>query len=235
MEVFNRMIPMFRMFTLLLATILLPLSAFAQSPHILMIGDSMLASHREKGASVGDALAEILGEPVRNKSVNGAKIIHALPITGAMGMRIEAQIVEGDWDWVVLNGGGNDLLFGCACSACDTRIERMVSADGASGKIPALVSKLRATGAQVVYVGYLRSPGVGSLIEGCREEGDALEARLEKMARRDNGVYFVSLADLVPEGDRSFHSRDRIHPSVKGAAAIAARIASTIRRVDTDR
>lgn len=63
MEVFNRMIPMFRMFTLLLATILLPLSAFAQSPHILMIGDSMLASHREKGASVGDALAEILGEP----------------------------------------------------------------------------------------------------------------------------------------------------------------------------
>ncbi|WP_417250259.1 SGNH/GDSL hydrolase family protein [Celeribacter sp.] len=217
----------------LFATYASPLCA--ETPRILMIGDSMLASHREKGAAVGDALAEALGEPVRNMSKNGAKVIHALPLTGAMGMRISAQVIEGTWDWVVVNGGGNDLMFACGCRACDTRIERMIGADGAMGKIPELIAHLRSTGARVVYVGYLRSPGIGSLIEGCADEGDTLEARLAAMARRDRGVYFVPLTDIVPEGDRSFHTRDRIHPSVKGAAAIAARIADVIRKADKTR
>jgi acyl-CoA thioesterase-1 len=41
---------------------------------------------------------------------------------------------------------------------------------------------------------------------------------------------FVSLADLVPEGDTSLHARDHVHPSVKGSRAIAARIVAAMRQ-----
>ena len=96
------------------------------------------------------------------------------------------------------------------------------------GKIPDLVSRIRASGARVAYIGYLRTPGVTSPVEHCTRDGDALEARLTAMAARDPGVLFLSNRDLVPNGDRSFHDIDRIHPSPKGSAAIAARIAAEI-------
>ena len=105
----------------------------------------------------------------------------------------------------------------------------MVSPTGETGKIPDIVGRIRSTGAQVIYVGYLRSPGRGSPIEHCRDEGDALEARLARMAARDPGVHFLSVADVVPNGDASYHAADRIHPSEKASAAIARRIVRVMR------
>ena len=76
-------------------------------------------------------------------------------------------------------------------------MDKLISEDGTRGEIPKLVSKLRATNARVVYVGYLRSPGAWSPIEGCRDDGNELEARVARLAKRDKGLWFVSLADLV--------------------------------------
>ena len=104
----------------------------------------------------------------------------------------------------------------------------MISPDGTKGAIPRLVAKLRKSNARVVYSGYLRSPGASSPIESCRDEGDELDARLARMAKRDKGVWFVSMADIVPPGDRSFHAADMVHPSRKGSAAAAQRIAKVI-------
>jgi lysophospholipase L1-like esterase len=171
----------------------------------------------------------LLGEPVIDRSVIGARVFYHLPVSGALGMNISQQYRPGAWDWVIMNGGGNDLWFGCACSRCDRKMTRMVSPDGTTGSVPDLVRKIRADGARVIYLGYLRSPGVGSLIEHCRDEGEAYEARLARMAEQDSGVYFLSLADLVPYGDRSYHGVDMIHPSPKATRAIAQRIATIIR------
>jgi len=129
----------------------------------------------------------------------------------------------------VLNGGGNDIWMGCGCGPCDGRIGRLISEDGKRGRIPGFVSKLRQTGAQVVFVGYLRTPGVRSPIEGCTDDGDEMDRRLARLAALDRGVHFVSLADLVPHGDRSYHGLDLIHPSVKGSRAIGQRIANLIK------
>lgn len=49
------------------------------------------------------------------------------------------------------------------------------------------------------------------------------------------GVHFLSNADLVPHGDKSFHAFDMIHPSIKGSKAIAARVVDLIRREDKGR
>jgi len=203
-----------------------------QGPRILAMGDSMMAAHKLSGRAVSDYVARALNEPIRDHSMVGASMSYALPITGAMGMNISKQFRGGQWDWVVLNGGGNDLWLGCGCHSCDHKIEKLISEDGTFGKIPSLVTRLRSTGAQVLWVGYLRSPGSGSPIESCRDEGDELERRLTHMAKTQSGVHFVSIADLVPHGDRSFHGIDMIHPSLKGSAEIGARVSAYIQEAD---
>ncbi|PLS20099.1 SGNH/GDSL hydrolase family protein [Amylibacter cionae] len=193
------------------------------------MGDSLLASHGMSGNAVSDVLERALGRPVIDRSVMGARIIYHLPISGSAGLNIAKQFRVGDWDWVVLNGGGNDLWLGCGCIVCKNKLDRLSRKDGKGGEIPSLIQEIRKTGAKVVYVGYLRSPGLGSPIEHCRDEGDELERRIARFAAFDDGVHMVSLKDMVPFGDRSFHAADMIHPSRKGSAAIAARVAEVIR------
>ncbi|WP_149780479.1 SGNH/GDSL hydrolase family protein [Roseovarius litoreus] len=195
---------------------------------ILLMGDSLLAFHKGQGRGVSHAIEAELSEPVIDRSVTGARFFYALPISGSAGLNIAQQYREGPWDWIVLNGGGNDIWMGCGCGACGHRINQLVSKDGRSGRIPGFVSTLRATGAQVIFVGYLRTPGVRSPIEGCADEGDEMDRRLARLAALDAGVHFLSLADLVPHGDRSYHAIDLIHPSQKASREIGARIAGII-------
>lgn len=196
---------------------------------ILVIGDSMLAANRASGRAVADELEKSLGQEVIDRSVVGARYFYQLPISGSAGLRVTSQFRPGPWDWVVMNGGGNDLLFGCGCLICDGVLDRLVSADGRAGAIPAHVDRVRKTGAKVLYLGYLRNPGVMTPIKHCGPAGNELDRRLTLMARFDPGVTFIPMSDLVPRGDISFHQLDLIHPSFKGSAAIAERIARAIK------
>lgn len=195
---------------------------------ILVVGDSMLAWNSTLGSSVADVLSEDLRQPVVDRSVSGARMRYALPVSGAAGLHIPKQYRPGNWDWVVINGGGNDLWLGCGCLACAGTLNRLISEDGQSGTIPKFVARLRADGARVLYSGYLRTPGRNSPVDHCAKPGAELERRLALMAQADDGVTFLPLHDLVPHKDLSFHALDRIHPSPKGSAAIAARIGSVI-------
>lgn len=201
----------------------------ADTSRILLMGDSLMAVHGATGRTVANGVARTLGEPVTDRSAMGARIIYGLPITGAMGMNIGKQFRAGNWDWIIVNGGGNDIWFGCGCTACERKLNKLISSDGGHGRIPKMVRQLRNTGARVIYVGYLRSPGVGSPIENCKDEGDILEQRIATMAAADQGLFFMSLKELVPHGDRSFHTFDMIHPSVKGSDAIGRMVAGIIR------
>ena len=200
----------------------------AENARILLLGDSMMAFNRGSGAAVSDAIEDQLGEEVVDRSVPSARINYALPVSGAAGLSIPKQVIDGPWEWVVMNGYGNDILFGCGCRACDRQVDRLISADGLSGSIPEFVASLRARGAKVIYSGYLRTPGVQAPVESCGIVGDELDRRLALMAAADNGVTFVAMSDLVPYGDRSYHGLDLIHPSPKGSQAIGARIAEII-------
>jgi hypothetical protein len=224
----------FHLFSLVLAA--LALAGCAEpvtrqdTARILAMGDSMLAWNRASGRSVADVVELLLHEPVIDRSVPGARVKYVLPISGAMGMNIAKQYRPGRWDWIIMNGGGNDLWLGCGCMLCAHKMTSMISTSGRDGAIPSEVRKLRATGARVIYLGYLRSPGVGSFIEHCKDEGDEFESRLARLAATDPGVFFVPVGDMVPYGDRSFHGVDMIHPSVKGSAAIARRVVDVITR-----
>jgi hypothetical protein len=202
--------------------------ARADTPRVLAIGDSLMAFHSTSGRSISDYLGRALGIEVRDHSIVGAHMVYKLPLSGAMGMSIPMQF-RGEWDWVVMTGGGNDLWLGCGCHRCDRRMDKLIARDGTRGEIPKLMAKIRQSGAQVVYVGYLRSPELGSPIEHCKDEGDELEARVSALAARVEGVHYVSIQDLVQPGDRSFFALDRIHPSAKASRHIAARVAALIK------
>lgn len=202
----------------------------APEARILVLGDSMLASNRASGRAVADVMETALGEEVIDRSVVAARYFYGLPISGAAGLRLTAQYRPGPWQWVVMNGGGNDLLFGCGCGPCAGVLDRLVTQDGRAGAIPSYVARIRQSGARVIYVGYLRNPGVATVIKQCGPAGNELDRRLTAMARRDSGVTFLPMADLVPNGDRSFHQLDLIHPSFKGSEGIGKRIVAQIRQ-----
>jgi len=189
-------------------------------PRILVVGDSMFAVNRIAGASVADVIEQELGADVTDRATIGARYF--------LGIPLRPQYRDEGWDWVVINGGGNDLLFGCGCGACTRTLDRLVSKDGRGGIIPAFVAKIRKSGAKVVYAGYLRNPGVQTPIKGCGPAGNELDRRLTLMAGFDRGVTFLPMSDLVPFGDRSYHGFDLIHPSVKGSRGIGKRIAAVI-------
>lgn len=194
-----------------------------------------MAWHKASERSIADVIARELEEPTVNRAVSGARLIFKVPFFAQVGMQIPNQFRGGDWDWVVLNGGGNDLWFGCGCGRCDAKMDKLIAPDGESGAMPELVAQIRETGANVLIFGYLRSPGVDSLIDECRDEGDELDARYAAFAKANKGVYFHSNADLVPDGDLSYHGVDRIHPSLKASEEIGVKLARLIRKYDRTR
>ena len=196
---------------------------------ILAMGDSMLAWHRGSGFAISDELERQLGTPVVDRSVTAARYNYLLPISGALGLNISKQYRDGEWDWVVLNGGGNDLWLGCGCVACDSTLDKLISSEATKGKIPELVSRIRSGGARVIYLGYIHSPGSFSIVDHCKDEALEFESRLKQLSEKHRGFYFLRLSNLVPKGDRSFHSVDMIHPSVKASKIIGKLIADIIR------
>lgn len=199
------------------------------SARYLAMGDSMLAWRRPEGKSISDVVERQLGEPVVDRSVIGAQFTYFLPITGALGLNIGKQYRPGNWDWVILNGGGNDLWLACGCTDCDWMVDRLVSPDLKSGKVVETIRKIRADGAKVLYVGYLHSPGVKSIVDHCKDEDIAFEGRVAALAAQDPGVHYLQLSHLVPDGDTTFHAADRIHPSEKASEVIGQMIAEVIR------
>jgi acyl-CoA thioesterase I len=195
---------------------------------ILLLGDSMFASNRVTNGSVADSIEAALGLDVVDRSVLGARYFHALPISGSAGLKVTAQYRPGAWKAIIVNGGGNDLLFGCGCGLCDEMLDRLISPDGRRGAIPAFVADLRSTGALVVYAGYLRNPGTATPVKACGPAGNELDRRLQELDKLDPGMVFLPMSDLVPYGSLLYHQPDRIHPSRTGSREIGLRIARVI-------
>lgn len=222
------------MFRLLIITIYIVLTGCGETlprgkdARILLIGDSMLSANNANGAGVANVIEAEVNTNVVDRSVSGARYFHIVPASKGTGFNIRAQYEYAPWDVIIINGGGNDLLFGCGCGACDGVLNDLISADGRRGVIPTFVSRLRQSGAIVYYIGYLRNPGIPTPIRSCRRAGDELDRRLANLDKNDPGMHFLPMSDLVPYGDSSYFALDYIHPSPKGSREIGRRIAREI-------
>lgn len=202
-------------------------TALAQGP-VLVMGDSIMAWNG--GASLAAGIERGLDRTVENASVPGAQI-------APRGLKrllfdIGAQYEAGDWGWVVLNGGANDLFDHCGCQSCDAVLDGLVAADGRRGEIAQIVDRLRRTGARVLYLGYYGPSGRGGAFDVCEDELIALDARMARMARIVPELEFIDGGDVMSAAMPGDYDADNIHPSPRGSAKLGALAAMAIRRAE---
>ncbi|MEM8600035.1 MAG: SGNH/GDSL hydrolase family protein [Bacteroidota bacterium] len=204
---------------------------------MIVIGDSILAFNQEENAAVADVLATLLARTVFDASQGGARL-SAPEIANPEDYRedIRQQYVQhpGNWVWLVMDGGGNDLGSECEVDTCASVLETLVSADGLSGEFPDFVRTVRTDSTRVLVMGYPEElEGETSeftpLLDLLRE----LDARQQRMAAALDGVYYASAADAV-DATNPAHYADAIHPSVEGSRLIGELLAEAIQAVELE-
>ncbi len=198
-----------------------------QGGDIAVIGDSVMAWNRSAGDDIGSIIANELDRPVVNRANFGAQI-RAGGGASVLRLSIPDQLPEGRWNWVVMNGGANDLGFSCGCTRCAAEIEALISDDGQRGAIPDLVARAQAQGARVLWLGYYRAPETRSF-QGCRPGLVEIERRVARLASARAGVFFLDAEDLLNPPLRGHFDRDRTHPSPLGSRLIGAALADIIK------
>ncbi len=199
---------------------------------ILVLGDSVMAWNGSKGGSIGDAIGQTLNRDVTSKAVPGAQFDNTSSVAGAVGFDVQRQLQPGRWNWVVMNGGANDLSADCGCGPCHASVDALIAPDAQSGAIPAFIRSVqKSTGADVMWMGYYAGSGSGSFA-GCRADLVEIERRIARFARSSNGVVFADAEDVIDRNDSADFAADNIHPSPQGSAKIGAFLAQGIKARD---
>ncbi len=185
---------------------------------ILVIGDSVLAWNKPKNGDIGRVIGAELQREVVSRATLGAR----LP-GGSVGplrrLNISDQLSAGPWNWIVMNGGANDLGFSCGCTSCEDEIDLLISRDAVTGAIPDLIAKARKSGANVLWIGYYQAPDSKSF-RGCRPGLVELERRIANYARNTAGVFFIDAEEVFNPSTNDRLAADNTHPSIEGSAAI---------------
>ena len=82
---------------------------------VLAVGDSFFDYNALQQASIPDVLGKTIGITVINAATSGAYFANPDPAAAADGLDVRSQHQDGDWEWVVVTGGGNDRLDRCGC------------------------------------------------------------------------------------------------------------------------
>lgn len=195
-----------------------------QGGDILVIGDSVMAWNGFANADIGQVIADELDREVVNRAALGAQI-DASGARSLLGLKIPAQLSSGRWNWVVMNGGANDLGGSCEGGNRDAVIDGLMSADATTGKIPALIARAQSQGAQVLWMGYYQAPKSTSF-KGCRPALVELERRIALHAGLRDGFYFLDAEDAFDPTDDTLFASDLTHPSQKGSAVLGRFLAA---------
>ena len=195
---------------------------------VLVIGDSIMAWNEASGESVGNAIDEASAMTAVTRAISGSRIL-------ADGHdAIPNQYIAKPWAWVVLNGGGNDLLEACSCDKCDSTLDALIAPDGQSGGIPNLARRATSLGSSVVIVGYFEALDTAAPPHGmCDDEIAELTQRLTGLASAIPQVFAVDGRELVTPSQPALYDEDGIHPSPKGSASIASQVARIINTADS--
>lgn len=204
-------------------------SSASADPRIAAIGDSVLAWSADRCQSIPDHASLVLGTPVTNYAVNGAKVLSGSDEKPAIARQLDTSAAEG-FDVVIVNGGGNDLNGTCECGACDDVLDDLVAKDGTAGAMVALIERITATGARVVLVDYfVLHDDAWYGFDRCGDALAELDARYETLAAGKPGVTLVDLGDVVsPTTQPEAYAFDHVHPSDDGAALMGALVAAAL-------
>ena len=144
-------------------------------------------------------------------------------MSGNSPTSIPNQYEVGNWDWVILDGGGNDLNDLCSCQECDAVL------DDIDEVLRDFVTARRSDEMRVVIWGYYGLPEDAEYgFDRCGSTFAKLSERQSAIADTDGGIYFVDGRMQITGEDLSFFDGDLVHPSEQGSETIGTQIASTI-------
>ncbi|MEO0740117.1 MAG: SGNH/GDSL hydrolase family protein [Bacteroidota bacterium] len=199
---------------------------------VLVLGDSVMEWNADQEAAIADVIAAELNRAVVNGGVSGARL--SMPEDeseqGALGYDIRAQYRPRGWEWVVMDGGANDLGDECNCGTCERTLDEMVSSDGHAGHYPDFVRDVVSDGSRVLVMGYYFPPnGPETAFTDCLDEFETLNARLDRMAASLDGVFYASAALVIDSTDLTHYDEDHVHPSIEGSRLIGQQLAHAMR------
>lgn len=183
---------------------------------ILGLGDSIMAWNLEEGMSIPKIAGEELGSNVVNRAISGSFW------TTDDGDAIPDQYVEGEWEWVIVDGGGNDVNDECACGDCEENIDGLVNEDGTAGEAVDFIEQVLDDGVKVALMSYYPMPEDAEFgFALCNEEVVMLRDRYQALADRHDQLLLVDAAEVVtPESTPQAYDEDRVHPSQEGSRII---------------
>lgn len=223
---------MTRLFALVLTALALLLSACDSGgesrligegdPTVLVIGDSVMEWNRSEDASVADVIAALTARAVQNNAVSGS-------LLSGGGEDIRDQYEPGPWEWVVMDGGANDLGETCGCGPCGDVLNDLASPDGIRGAYPDFVRRLVSDGAGVLVMGYYMAPtGAETEFTACADDLEELNRRLQAMASATDRVTFAPATEVIDPDNREHYDEDLVHPSIEGSRLIGELFANII-------
>lgn len=193
----------------------------ARDVQLVAVGDSIMAWNRKRGVNVPIVVSALTGLPLFDASIVGAKFVGRLDI--------RTQYPEGEWDWLIMNGGGNDLLGSCVgLTESEIVLDRLIDDVDLSGAYADFLMPIIAVGTQVIILGYAPVSIAGGPFAVCQNALTELSARQWRLADSDPNITFVDVRDVIFATDLSAYAPDRIHPSIAGGALMAEKIASVI-------
>lgn len=182
---------------------------------LLAIGDSVIEWNIGHG-SVPENIGKIMGVSVYNAAISGSMM------TTGEDWSIPNQFIEQDWEWVIMDGGANDLNELCSCGPCES-VQMNLANETAR-----LVERIRETGSNVVIWGYYGISSEAEEFGNCNESIEQLSEMQRLLAVETDGVIWVNGKEEIDGTDLSYYDDDLIHPSLKGGEAIAQQIVNAI-------
>jgi len=179
-----------------------PPAAAAAELRILALGDSLTAGY---GLTSEAGFTRQLQVALTEAGVN-ARIVNG----GVSGDTSAGGLARADWllaerpDLVIIELGANDALRGLEPS--DTR-----------RNLDALVTKVKASGAQVLLAGMLAPPNLG------REYADEFNRIFPAIAKQHKVTLYPFFLDGVA-ADPALNQADGIHPNARGVSVIVERM-----------
>ena len=198
-------------------------SGCIQPVEILAIGDSVLAWGAEDQTSIPHIAAEHLDLSVQNNATSGAYLsVEEAGGFGNGGGDIRSQYTAGDWTWLIMDGGANDINDECGCNECTENIEGMINADGTSGDLVVFIEQILSSGPMVALMSYYTvSEEAEYGFHRCNDEVGLLQERYRALANRHDTLVLVDAALAIsPDTTVSAYDDDQVHPSLDGRERI---------------
>ncbi len=224
-------------------------------PTILSIGDSIQAYWHNKTScckSVPEQAALKLGEYVKMKSISGAHMTYPRMPYHPAGIHNQYKAEKkGPWEWIIINGGANDL-FCAGCNKCDytnnlecrknctTALDELADTTKGTGDMYDIIKDIKADhpGIQILILGYYRMAGEFADLCAFLSTPEAstgfknLNSRYKEIADNDKQVHYLETDSLMTDKSgkiimANFYA-DLIHPSIIGSELLGAHIATYI-------